>query len=571
MNRVASADNSDAMSLFPFLAVLLCTMGALIVLLVVVAHQSRLQASQEAAMPPPEERVEISAAERIDEEKLTSQIAEIEQLRGDLAQRLKDDRRRLQHWEAHMRRLSEQLVQLEQQARQLQQVREGQLVDRNQAESEDVRLKQLIAQTRDDLEKARTKARSRPKSYSIIPYQGPNETYLRPIYIECLSDAVILQPEGIRLEEADFFEPLGPNNPLASALRAASEYYARENERSENKAKATDAKAIDDGEPYPLLLVRPEGVEFYYKARRAIASWDGQFGYEMIEHDWKLALPPPNPDLAAVEYRAIEESRALRRHLIRIALRRGLSLNGSAKPTRLRATNVSGGFRPEGTSIEEDWADEGFGSGSFTQRQAIEGRAAADNPYSRNDSSPRDSGNDSKRSGDAESRHDRNVENGLSADGQQAPDANGGTPGGSPVSSLAGERGKNWAVHTAKRSAGRGAVPITRSVYVACRSDRLVILATQRTDGENRSHDEPTGPGSHHVIPLPSQTADAVDTFMSALQDHIKSWGIAGKEMYWRPKLVLQIAPDGQRRAADVQALLRGSGLTVIRAPGGAP
>ena len=54
MNRVASADNSDAMSLFPFLAVLLCTMGALIVLLVVVAHQSRLQASQEAAMPPPE-------------------------------------------------------------------------------------------------------------------------------------------------------------------------------------------------------------------------------------------------------------------------------------------------------------------------------------------------------------------------------------------------------------------------------------------------------------------------------------------------------------------------------------
>ncbi len=77
MNRVASADNSDAMSLFPFLAVLLCTMGALIVLLVVVAHQSRLQASQEAAMPPPEASVATSAADQIDEEKLTSQIAKL--------------------------------------------------------------------------------------------------------------------------------------------------------------------------------------------------------------------------------------------------------------------------------------------------------------------------------------------------------------------------------------------------------------------------------------------------------------------------------------------------------------
>ena len=41
------APASPSVSLFPFLAVLLCTMGALILLLVVIARQARLQAAQQ--------------------------------------------------------------------------------------------------------------------------------------------------------------------------------------------------------------------------------------------------------------------------------------------------------------------------------------------------------------------------------------------------------------------------------------------------------------------------------------------------------------------------------------------
>ena len=69
-------------------------------------------------------------------------------------------------------------------------------------------------------------ALQKPRSYSVVPYDGPNGTRRRPIYIECLADAVVLQPEGVRLSEADFEGPLGPGNPLAAALRAAGRLSA---------------------------------------------------------------------------------------------------------------------------------------------------------------------------------------------------------------------------------------------------------------------------------------------------------------------------------------------------------
>ncbi len=127
----------------------------------------------------------------------------------------------------------------------------------------------------------RKDAADRPRSYAVVPYEGPNQTRRRPIYLECRADAVVMQPEGIRLTEADFEGPMGPGNPLAAALRAAREHLLAE--------RQFDPQA---GEPYPLLLVRPEGIGAYYAAREAMKSWGCDFGYELIGDDWKLAYPP---------------------------------------------------------------------------------------------------------------------------------------------------------------------------------------------------------------------------------------------------------------------------------------
>jgi hypothetical protein len=108
---------------------------------------------------------------------------------------------------------------------------------------------------------------------------------------------VFLQPEGIRLAPGDFDGPPGPGNPLASALRAAREQMARTVPNPGDPAS----------QPYPLLLVRPSGVMAYYAAREAISSWGNEFGYQLIEDDWTIAYPPPDPAIAEAENRAIEE------------------------------------------------------------------------------------------------------------------------------------------------------------------------------------------------------------------------------------------------------------------------
>ena len=83
------------------------------------------------------------------------------------------------------------------------------------------------------------------------------------------------------LTENDFEGPLGPGNPLASTLRAAREYLTR------------GAPPNSPGQPYPLLLVRPEGIMAFYAARAAMASWASEFGYELLEPDRKLQFPAP--------------------------------------------------------------------------------------------------------------------------------------------------------------------------------------------------------------------------------------------------------------------------------------
>src|SRR5690242_3374783 len=139
---------------------------------------------------------------------------------------------------------------------------------RRQTTAELDQLKIRIAQAEAEVEEAKHDSKNKGVCYSVVPYQGPNQTRRRPIYIECGANEVILQPEGIVFKESDFEGPLGPGNPLAAALRAVREQMA-----ARNGASAKE-------EPYPLLLVRPEGVGAYYAARAALTSWGSEFGYE---------------------------------------------------------------------------------------------------------------------------------------------------------------------------------------------------------------------------------------------------------------------------------------------------
>src|SRR5262249_48901318 len=148
----------------------------------------------------------------------------------------------------------------------------------------------------------RYQAANRQPVYAVVPFEGMYRTNRRPIYIECREDEIILQPEGIVFTRADFLGsgPWNTSNPLASALRAAQDYW---------RGAPREAPSIPN-DPYPLLLVRPDGIRAYQIAFAALNSWISDFGYELIGQDWKIDYPTrPMPELAEAETRAVEGAR----------------------------------------------------------------------------------------------------------------------------------------------------------------------------------------------------------------------------------------------------------------------
>jgi len=372
MKNPPASENSSAVSLFPFLAVLLCTMGALLVLLVVMAqHTGQRTVAEPSEEPPPAAEATLQTAEAAEQAKqLARELEAIEQLQAKLQQlrqqavtRLQDEQQRLSHLEEHSRRIEHKLAKLALANKQLQAAENNQVVDQEQAEREMKSLQKLVAQTEAELEELRNQPPTQ-KSYAIVPYQGPHRTYRQPLFIECRQDEIILQPEGIRLTRADFAARNWPGNPLAAALRASREHL---------NARAAEAGQSEPPDPYPLLLVRPEGIGLYQVARAAIQSWDADFGYEFIDGDWKLEFPSsPDPELARVQHHAV------------LSARENLAWLAQAAPSRFRRQGIGqagvnragmeGGFAGQGNggAANGDAATGALsGSNSGTEGQAV--------------------------------------------------------------------------------------------------------------------------------------------------------------------------------------------------------
>lgn len=229
MNRRRFRKPAITLSLFPFLAVLVCTMGALIVLLVIVIHKARVEgiASEEESVAEQQARAEELAELSIQKEDTEWRRSELEKQRAALQQQASDQRLQLSHLEDHIRRLEERWKAARAQVTALQRLADAKSSSAEDTDSKVRELEAIVAQRRAELDEAEREAAGRERAYAIIPYDGPNGTKRRPIYIECTDQGIVLQPEGIVLSPADFEGSLGPGNPLDAALRTTREYIAR--------------------------------------------------------------------------------------------------------------------------------------------------------------------------------------------------------------------------------------------------------------------------------------------------------------------------------------------------------
>jgi len=111
-------------------------------------------------------------------------------------------------------------------------------------------------------------------------------------------------------------------------------------------------------------------------------------------------------------------------------------------------------------------------------------------------------------------------------------------------------RGSNWGL-----PAGRTHVTgVTRPIHVVVLPDRLVLVPEK---GDDRPPQ--TLPVSEHLRP------GEADALVAAVQREMKGWGLAVQNGYWRPQLLLDVAPDAEHHARDLAMALEGSGFDLQR------
>jgi Skp family chaperone for outer membrane proteins len=269
--------------MFPFLAVLLCTIGALVLILVISVVHSRATA---------ERFMESQVTQRLEQAKESSDIMEsvsdeLQARREKVKQEIERRRRELANIEDHIARMNQEMEQLRKKAEAIDAAAD---LDETEQQNTDQRL----AEVREEIEKKKRelaeeieKQKKRKPAFAILPYKGPNGTSRRPVYLECRKEGVIIQPEGVLISFTDLRPPHGPGNPLDAALRVLRTTYQEK-----------DATFGLTTPPYPLLIVRPDGIHTYALARAAMSGWDDQFGYELIDEEMELAFPPGAPQLA---------------------------------------------------------------------------------------------------------------------------------------------------------------------------------------------------------------------------------------------------------------------------------
>ncbi len=512
MTRSRLRHTSSGFSLFPFLAVLLCTVGVLIVMLVLMVHMARVDAAEEESH---QGLIEPADPQRIAQEDYQWKRELLEQQRVKVQADMAQKRLELSHLEAHIRELERRWEELSESAADLKRRAGGQDAGRRASLAELERLEQEVRAAREELETARKHAAARPASYAIIPYEGPNATHRRPIYIECTDRGVTLQPEGIVLGPRDFDGPLGPGNPLDAALRSIREHYAR-------------AGAVGtQGEPYPLLIVRPGGIEAYVAAREAMRSWDDEFGYELVDDHMQLKYPDADPALADLLRKTVLDARS-RQEILAAAMPSRFERSGDvgfvASPTR-------GGFVRQGGSV--DRTPTGSRSGGFGQGgddRFADGQAHGPVPGADTGAGP-------------------------TADNAGAVPEHGlvqGVPGariGGGVTPIARKRGRNWGLPQQMANA----TGIVRPIRVACLTDRLMILPDR---GESRAPE---------VILIEGGMYEEVDALVSKLWQRVESWGVAVAGGYWKPVLHVSVMAGAEQRFEELRVLLDGSGLDIER------
>jgi hypothetical protein len=288
--------NSLQVSTFPFLAVLLCTMGSLILLLLIIDRRARVVAAVKArnaleqisradAQAEEARRAEWERRRRLLHEELATQdqaimtqisSAQSEEMRltnalqkeglgtQALGQQLRTQQEQIARWEES---LSARRGELERLAK-------GSAA----SQTELARLTAELGRMEQTLADLKALRERQQQTYSLIPYRGKRGDSRKPIYVECTSTSLIFHPDRQTVALGPLFAPISLKEEIERRL-------------SDRRGAGTAVDNKAARQEYVLFLIRPSGITTYYKATALLQKLGVDFGYELIDADWVLNFP----------------------------------------------------------------------------------------------------------------------------------------------------------------------------------------------------------------------------------------------------------------------------------------
>ncbi|TWT60867.1 hypothetical protein [Rubinisphaera italica] len=328
-----TVQSGTTVSLFPFLAVLVCAMGSLILLLLIITrhlHPSYHQVSVVTAETVDEEVKFVAVlSDSLPEKTFASRdlnesfaTSEIGSARWSKFQKVNEDRTRhpaapqynpltdadvatkarlereralIKLHQSQLADLQAELTKINQENQQLISMSENtqatinqkakaldakqqEIMDQQKSLSEkqaaSASLAQSILRTKENIKQKQATKQKRDERMEIVAFDAVSGQKRTPIFIECLPGHVVVQP-GIGDAQTQFLTSYSPgNNPLAVALQAYAEQIGRE-----SKSSST---------PYALLVVRPGGIDEFYTVGQLLKANNIEFGYELVDADQKF-------------------------------------------------------------------------------------------------------------------------------------------------------------------------------------------------------------------------------------------------------------------------------------------
>ena len=355
---------AHSFKVFPFLAVLICTMGSLIFLLLVTTLKIRQREAEFAASKRAYRNKEIAEAEKVSElskpvEKpapeppkviarpapkpafkpaapvddgyelaLAERTRELtalktkwrsraDQLMSERDQRLRVLALRRQQVQESLEKtesLNSGILQLENNLDEL--AGEAAEATDPKEDTERVLVEQQILQMKRRLRAAQiADATEQNDQFQVVPFDPQTGTTRRPIFIECSAAGIRFLQEDILITAKDLEGFTPKANPIAAGTGALINYWNAINLKQRNPRS--------EPEPYVLILVRPEGVVAYYVALRMLEPIRTSQGYELIEESTVLKMPEVDSGAKTACQAAVSRLFAERENIARSALMTG--------------------------------------------------------------------------------------------------------------------------------------------------------------------------------------------------------------------------------------------------------